>query len=341
MLKEIEYNGGGTGGLNLSNKVFEDGIDLRGINNNHLPAIILKRAVLEQCHLEEVRLTNAQLQGAFLEGAHLEGASLRGGYAENAEFISAHLQKACLTGAHLEGAQFYDAHLEGSELINAFLDRTRLSGAYLQGAHLLGAKFSASTHMESINWGDYKIGEEKDGEKKGQKHKLKWAEDIYRSLKLWYTNAGMYDIAGQFFYREMEARRKIVQDQIVQQLRVNKASGLKHIILKLKGTTFYLLWAWVLKLLCGYGEKPKRVVIFAASFIFSLALAYYFWGSFVDAKSFADTLYYSVVSFTALGYGQWAPQPTDWAQGMGAVEAVIGVFSMALFLVTFTRKMTR
>ena len=105
--------------------------------------------------------------------------------------------------------------------------------------------------------------------------------------------------------------------------------------------TFYLLWAWLLRLLCGYGEKPKRVIIWSTSVIFGLALAYYFWGSFVDTKSFANTLYYSVASFTALGYGQWAPQPTGWAQGMGAVEAVIGVFSMALFLVTFTRKMTR
>jgi len=96
----------------------------------------------------------------------------------------------------------------------------------------------------------------------------------------------------------------------------------------------------LISLFCGYGEKPLRVITWAVFTIFGLAAAYYFWGTF-DTKSFADTLYYSVASFTALGYGQWAPQPTGWAQGMGAVEAVIGVFSMALFLVTFTRKMTR
>lgn len=49
----------------------------------------------------------------------------------------------------------------------------------------------------------------------------------------------------------------------------------------------------------------------------------------------------SAASFTALGYGSWASQPSVWAKGIGAAEAVIGVFMMALFLVTFTRKMVR
>ena len=47
-------------------------------------------------------------------------------------------------------------------------------------------------------------------------------------------------------------------------------------------------------------------------------------------------------SFTALGYGNWAPEPQGWAgRVLGAGESFMGVFMMALFLVTFTRKMTR
>ncbi|GAI59594.1 unnamed protein product, partial [marine sediment metagenome] len=103
------------------------------------------------------------------------------------------------------------------------------------------------------------------------------------------------------------------------------------------------LW-WALltayDLLCGYGERLKRILVWIFVIVFGLAAAYYFWGSF-GTSSFGDTLYYSVASFTALGYGKWAPQPTGWAKGMGAAEAFIGVFMMALFLVTFVRKMTR
>ena len=41
-------------------------------------------------------------------------------------------------------------------------------------------------------------------------------------------------------------------------------------------------------------------------------------------------------------YGEWAPHPQGWAgKFLGVGESLIGVFMMALFLVTFTRKMTR
>jgi hypothetical protein len=145
------------------------------------------------------------------------------------------------------------------------------------------------------------------------------AETIYRRLKIWYKEHGIYDVAGKFFYREMEAKRKA-------------QSWKEKPLLK--------FWYWIMRILCGYGEKPERVGVSASVVILGLALAYYFFGSF-SPSSYLDTLYYSVVSFVALGYGSWAAQPLGWARYMGAVEAVIGVFMMALFLVTFTRKMTR
>ena len=53
------------------------------------------------------------------------------------------------------------------------------------------------------------------------------------------------------------------------------------------------------------------------------------------------SLYFSGASFTALGYASWAPQLDSWVKYLGVVESFLGVFLIALFLVTFTRKMTR
>ena len=128
----------------------------------------------------------------------------------------------------------------------------------------------------------------------------------------------MYDTAGRFFYREMEIKRK--------------AQSWKRPHVK--------LWSWLIKLLCGYGEKPERVTISAAVVVLGSALIYFAIGT-LTPNTFLNSLYYSAVSFTALGYGSWAPQPTGWVKGLGALEAFIGVFMMALFLITFTRKMTR
>jgi len=125
----------------------------------------------------------------------------------------------------------------------------------------------------------------------------------------------MYNIAGKFFYREMEVRRKA-------------QSWKKEPVSK--------LWSWVMRLLCGYGERYENVVVAALVIIFCLAIAYIFGG--IDIL---HSIYFSLVSFTALGYGSWMPEPAGWIKALGAFESFVGVFIMALFLITFVRKMTR
>jgi hypothetical protein len=47
------------------------------------------------------------------------------------------------------------------------------------------------------------------------------------------------------------------------------------------------------------------------------------------------------MSFTSMGYGSWLEASDALVKGIGAFESFIGVFSIALFLITFVRKMTR
>ena len=76
----------------------------------------------------------------------------------------------------------------------------------------------------------------------------------------------------------------------------------------------------------------------ARGFIFGSAVAYSLFGGL----DLPYSLYFSVISFTALGYGSWVNiRPEGWVQALGATESFIGVFMMALLLVTFVRKWTR
>ena len=227
--------------------------------------------------------------------------------------IGAQLQKARLIRANLQGASLRFAGLQEADLSHTNLKGTNLSDAHLERARLYRAQFDNTTNFQGVSWGDYKIGEELDG-------KFDLAVDAYRRLKTWHTNAGISDTAAKFYYREKEASRK--------SLKLFSKDWRHRIALQLS--------YWVF----GHGERWERILIWMAVVVFGLAAAYYFWGSF-SSSSFWDTLYYSAASFTALGYGNWAPQPTGWAKGMGAVEAIIGVFMMALLLVTFVRKWTR
>jgi hypothetical protein len=191
------------------------------------------------------------------------------------------------------------------------LQRADLSWADLRRARLAWANVR-DANLEGANWGDYTLGEEMAGG-------FGVAASAYRTLKRWHTQAGMYEIAGEFHYREMEARRKLAW----------KERRLP-----------YALSMYLLRFLYGYGERPERVIGWAAAIVFGLALVHWLFGTVTGG--FLDALYYSAVSFPALGYGAWAPEPQGWAgRFLGAGESFIGVFMMALFLVTFTRKMTR
>ncbi len=272
----------------------------------------LEEAYLADAHLEEATLWDAHLEEAKLAGAHLEKAKLTGAHLEKAELAGAHLEKAYLTCAHLEKAELADAHLEEAYLAGAHLEGANLSDAHLEEAYLKASVFSLDTKLEDVDWGNYKLGEE-------NKKDFHSAENTYRRLKQWYTNAGISDTAAKFYYREKEAGRKSLK-------------------LCSKKNWNNRLAAEFMRAFFGYGEEWKRILIWMAAVIFGLAGAYHLFGGL----NYAYSLYFSAVSFTALGYGSWvSPPPEVWVQRIGAAESFVGVFMIALLLVTFVRKWTR
>ncbi|MDH5406821.1 MAG: potassium channel family protein [Candidatus Aminicenantes bacterium] len=51
-----------------------------------------------------------------------------------------------------------------------------------------------------------------------------------------------------------------------------------------------------------------------------------------------DYLYFSIVTFTTLGYGDIRPLPAPWARMVASGEAFIGAFMIALFVWTLARR---
>ena len=107
-------------------------------------------------------------------------------------------------------------------------------------------------------------------------------------------------------------------------------------------------------LFCGYGEDPVRIVGLSMCIIAICATLYTFTGlsyqgetyAFDSSMSIAENfsfflscLYYSVVTFTTLGYGDFTP--IGISRAIAAIEAFTGSFTIALFVVVFVKKMTR
>jgi len=74
VLRRIKENGGKAEGLDLSGKMFEDGVDLSDLD---LSGIDLSFAKLKKASLGGANLEKADLGGANLQGAKCGGVNLR------------------------------------------------------------------------------------------------------------------------------------------------------------------------------------------------------------------------------------------------------------------------
>ena len=116
------------------------------------------------------------------------------------------------------------------------------------------------------------------------------------------------------------------------------------------------------RLVFGYGEKPRRPVAVALAVIALWTAIYCAYGVETGysqrilqgpdngvpvihteptiTREFVPCLYFSIVTFTTLGYGDMSP-PDNYLRLVAATEALLGAFLMALFVVSLARKFTR
>ena len=282
--------------------------------------------------LEQQALAGKSLRGYSLRKANLQGINLvNAGAKRGFDMRDCDLYRADMSHAHLFGLQ-----LQGSSLMKANLSGSNLHKANITDCNLLGIKIH-DTKLEYLQWGDQLIQERqaKDHENRGNHEQrldlYQQSEEIYRKLRLETERQGLPEMAGLFFQREMTVRRHQYPLWSIQRM-VSLA----------------------VDLFCGYGEKPLRVIGFSMSMICLSALAYFFAGithsdgviGFSLNQSLAanllallECLYFSVITFTTLGYGDIVP--TDVARFVAAIEAFCGSFTLALFVVVFVKKMTR
>lgn len=151
-------------------------------------------------------------------------------------------------------------------------------------------------------------------------------ESPYRAAKQASQNAGHYRKAGDYHYYE--------------QCAILHGKFMKFIknpwqIWRPVDAVFELVLA---RGLFGYGERALRPLV-AGAIIISLCAAGCYWGyGGIDGAPFASfptCFYFSVVTFTTLGYGDLRPA-IEWRWLAGA-EAFSGVALMALFIVALAK----
>ena len=205
--------------------------------------------------------------------------------------------------------------------------------ANLSNCNLLGTNFE-NTKLENVRWDQEILQEKLAKSATTREEKIDYyqqAEEIYRHLRKVTESQGLFETAGTFFQKEMTMRR----------YQMNKYS-------------FSRLISKMVDIFCGYGEQPFRVILFSVLAIIVFASIYFFSGIveggqiikfYPDQTLYENTInflrcwYFSIVTFTTLGYGDLAP--TGITRLFAATEAFVGSFTLALFVVVFVKKMTR
>ena len=294
----------------------------------------------------------AHLEDAILTAAHLEKANLSGEHLDNADLSTAHLQEAYLLGASLANTNLIGSRLEGADLSGARLHNTRLFKAKLFNTHLdpksligtLPPKKGKIPKMLRQFWHETFLDKRTIEEKEGDFH---YARFIYRMLKNNARSLGENEDTSWAYFKEKQTERRTYFHWIRCYHRdLQKQTGwqkwFRILGLGTKYTLKYLS-LFCVNLIYGHGERPWRIAVWGVVILFLSALLFTAFDlTIVDLESptlwekFLSNLYFSVITFTTLGYGDYTKP--GWGKLIAGLESYLGLFCIALFSIAVAKR---
>lgn len=266
-------------------------------------------------------------EGYILKKAQLNEVWLTETNFDNANFAKANLSKGHLFGISLNGANLFKANCMNTNMRHSDLRKANILGVKFDGARLGNSHWGEDHVLLQEHQGYELLRQNKRAE---AKEKFKEAQEIYLRLKTHFNDMGDSKSVGIFFYREMIAQR--MQYPLLSYQR------------------FFMKMADVS---CGYGEKVVNIFMFSLLVIILNAILYTFTGITdgdvvyrITADSslweiieiFGLMSYYSIVTFTTLGYGDLTPV-SNFTRFFAGIEAFMGAFLVALFVITVNKNL--
>lgn len=299
---------------------------------------ILTRTIFSSAILIGSTFTDADLRGATLNDAELWKANFTNSDLRFATIISSDMGETDLSGASARNAQFQEARLE-----NAILTRTDVREANLSGADLFQAQFSDIRIDSQTEFGEkcsYEL-EDKSPNLAQETDPLKASTWVYRRLESIHEENAMADLTRHYHIRKEEAQRK---------LNYKERNYGRYAVSTLN------------RYLTKHGESIQQLLIFWAVTIVGSGLLYPFIGGVEDngavfkiqvvlkwptvqglvdaADAILRGLYFSVITFTTIGYANVAPHGAG-SRVLVGFESLIGAILIALFVYVLGRRVAR
>lgn len=316
------------------------GADLKGadFSNCDLPSTDFEKADCDGARmvdsgLAEATLDDASLEGANLTRAFLGGATLRRASVSEATFTEARLSSATLAAAFAERAVFHQADLSGADL----------RGAYLYSAVLSNVRVNESTTFGERTIYDHESPyypptvETDSSVRDFEASNLGKSMAVYRRLEELHDANAMSERARDYHIRKEETERR---------------SHLQEGQFGLYGV------ATANRYLTRHGESLAQLLVASAILIIGSGILYPLVGGVEDGdvlysiatvtqllsaegiETLARGLYFSIITFTTIGYANVAPVG-PYARILVGIESLLGAIFVALFVFILGRRVAR
>ncbi|MBD3677129.1 MAG: pentapeptide repeat-containing protein [Rhodobacteraceae bacterium] len=276
------------------------------------------RCVLVATNLKKSNLSEADLTHAKMARAALYKADLRGTILQEADLNGADLSAADCRGADFRGANLARVKFEGADLRGCDFSQADLTGATLTGANIEGAKFHFA-QLSDANVMHVHYGTPRD------------------MTGLYYGVRGLDGVYGNALFVR-DARDQDYIDTLYQAI-LDKPEGF------VRSLDLMLFRAWGL---IDHGRSLLKV----AAYAFVLAMLYGFlyladmvYGfGIMDYSNSAQTwftpFYYSVVTYTTLGFGD-VTADSLLGEILVISEVIVGYFTLGLLLAILANTIAR
>jgi len=349
------------------NRANLSGTRLTGVN---LSDADLTRVNLREAKIKDTDFTDADLTHVTLIEANLSGSTFTRAKLVNANlsdvrgsidttdsshdnrFSKANLLSADLSGAYLQGSDFTDANLSavdlsGGNVEGSNLTRTNLSGANLTDCRTHGAIFTDAHINDTTILGS---NPDSDDETKWWQY---WKPNqssrcIYDPESASQIENSVTDIGkAADTYRTYEKLARQNSRPEVQSSMFTLRQDMQLIRHTNDFNISRMHFFRINRLVFKYGESIWRTLGTGVISILAFGFLYWWLGLIEDSSgavvgSLADAIYFSTMTFTTLGMGDFHPDPTSGiARGLVTLQAWSGAILIALFVYVLGRRSTR
>ncbi|NQS99988.1 MAG: hypothetical protein HQ595_02795 [Candidatus Omnitrophica bacterium] len=174
---------------------------------------------------------------------------------------------------------------------------------------------------------------------------LEYAAMLYKYAAINYERDREFINFSDCFYRSKECQRKFLSYRLLNPKKIHPImpSAERRGLRGSCRCVFLWMGLWLSSIVWGHGERPFRTFSSGALVILLSALVYTQGQLIKDAlvlrPNLIEALYFSVITFTTVGYGDLTPLGA--MKLVATLEAFCGIFIIPLFVIGLSRKYLR